>query len=283
MDFKKPQFYFNPKMLLRRLLWRGKRQYTTTSLGFRMHINPNKVMGKSISQSGVYDLVLTEVLFRLCRQANLVIDIGANIGYTVGVAAMAMNEKGRLFAFEPNPEVLPYLNENVLQLPLKDIQIFACALSDRMGEAFLQIPQSTDNEGLAHITPTNGPDVQKVITETLDHILSDVESIDVMKMDVEGHECSVLMGGKKLLSDKKIKHIIFEDHASYPSEVAQCLMDYGYSIFRLEKGWFGVQLKDPTTAPKFSGWEPVNYLATSDVQTVDAIFTKKGYQCLRWA
>jgi len=281
MDFKKPQFYLNPKMLLRRLLWRGNIQNTTTSLGFRMHINPKKVIGKSIGQSGVYDLVLTEIMFRLCKEANLVVDIGANIGYTVGVAAMAMNKNGRLLAFEPNPEVLFYLNENVLQLPVKNVQIFACALSDTMGEALLQIPQSTDNEGLAHLTPYDGPDVQKVITETLDHLLSEVESIDVMKMDVEGHELKVLMGSQNLLANQKIKHIIFEDHASYPSEVAKCLLDYGYSILRLEKGWFSVHLKDPTTAPKFSSWEPVNYLATSDVQNIEAIFIKKGYQCLR--
>ncbi|WP_298296918.1 FkbM family methyltransferase [Hydrotalea sp.] len=280
IDIKKPQFYLKPKMIWRRLNWKGTTVSTTTSLGIRIDIHPAKVIGRSIGQTGVYDIVLTEVLFRLCKNAQFVLDIGANIGYTAGVAARAMKANGQLWAFEPNPEVLPYLQRNVANLTLKNMQVFTCALSNQVGEAFLQIPTETDNEGLAHITNTFSGNTQKVATETLDHLVAVSEQVDLMKIDVEGHEWAVLQGGSALLQNHRVKHILFEDHAEYPSKVAIFLLASGYTIFRLEKGWLGVQFKDPHSISRVSKWEPVNYIATLDENAVHAAFKKRGYQCL---
>ncbi|RTL49075.1 MAG: FkbM family methyltransferase [Sphingobacteriales bacterium] len=280
MDFKKPQYYLNPKMIIRRFCWKGTEQIVTTALGITMRIDPAKVIGKSVGQSGVYDIVLSESLFRLSKNAEFVLDIGANIGFTVGVAAKAMNKVGKLWAFEPNPVVLPYLYQNVQYLAHHEIQVFSFALSNRAGEALLQIPAHTNNEGLAHITDSFSESSLNITTETLDHLIPVTEQVAVMKIDVEGHELAVLQGGEQLLNQKKITHILFEDHAIFPSNVSAFLLHKGYTIYRLEKGWYRVLLKNPYSTGHISQWEPANYLATLDVDAVKKAFKNGGYQCI---
>lgn len=57
------------------------------------------------------------------------------------------------------------------------------------------------------------------------------------------------------------------------------LLSMGYTMLHLEKGWWGVQLKNPFTNSNTSNCEPTNYLATIDIATVQSIFKKYGYQC----
>jgi hypothetical protein len=61
------------------------------------------------------------------------------------------------------------------------------------------------------------------------------ETIDVMKLDVEGHEAAVLAGGQKLFSSHRVRHLIFEAHDGPQSPVCQQMLSWGYQLQRI--GW----------------------------------------------
>ena len=70
--------------------------------------------------------------------------------------------------------------------------------------------------------------------ERLDALVSETR-IDVMKVDVEGHELAVLKGASALLDRRAIRNIVFEEHGGAKSPVCLYLLSKGYKLFSL--GW----------------------------------------------
>jgi len=65
------------------------------AVGFADHIDPQEALGNNIASQGLYELGVTETLWRLTESGDLAIDAGANIGYTasiLGVRAGPMEE-----------------------------------------------------------------------------------------------------------------------------------------------------------------------------------------------
>jgi FkbM family methyltransferase len=280
-SIKKPEYYLQPVHILRRFIPVAKNEVEArTPWGHSMQVDNRESIGKAIFRTGIYDLALTEVLWRLVQPGNFVLDIGANIGYTAGLCSVRTGAGGKVWAFEPNPLVLGKLKNNLLKLPYPNVQVFEMALSSQKGEGVLQMPDAFEiNQGTAFIGKEKNEHSVTVPLEKLDDLLPPGTIADVIKIDVEGHELSVFEGAPKALAAKKIRHIVFEDHLAYPSPVCHLLLQYGYEIFRIEKGWFGVALKDPLQASGVSSWEPVNYIASVNTGELFSFFKNGSYQC----
>ena len=82
------------------------------------------------------------------------------------------------------------------------------------------------------------------------------------------------------LFNKMIKNIVFEDTNAYPSPVANLLINKGFSILRIEKGWLNLTLKDPYSPSSISSWEAVNYVATLDVEMLKKRLSGLMYNCI---
>ncbi|HWA33621.1 MAG TPA: FkbM family methyltransferase [Cyclobacteriaceae bacterium] len=238
-------------------------------------------MGRSIYNTGVYDVAMTELLWRLIEPGNFVVDVGANVGYTAGISSLRAGQAGNVYAFEPNPLLLPRLKANLAKMPFTNVHLFELGLSDQKQIGNLVLPGHYDgNQGIAYVDNAVSENAIKVPLELLDNLIPEDKPVDVMKIDVEGYELSVFKGGQGLLNNKKIKHIIFEEHHPYPSLVTEYLSRFGYSILRLEKDWFNIDLVDPSSKSGISSFEPPNYLATLDLTDVERKVTGLGYACL---
>jgi len=121
------------------------------------------------------------------------LDIGANIGnHTIWFADYLSS----IYAFEPNPEALKLLQENVNQNRLtRKVKIFPLALSDKNGKAFF-FRHNPGNLGSARIIEEDRKGALEIDVKIGDEILNSTRSIhiDFMKIDVEGHEVEVLRG-----------------------------------------------------------------------------------------
>ena len=73
-----------------------------------------------------------------------------------------------------------------------------------------------------------GPGSFEVPTDTLDGLTGADGQIDLLKLDVEGHEAAVLHGATGLLGRGAVRDIIFEEHAPYPSPTTRLLEGQGY-------------------------------------------------------
>lgn len=108
----KPWFLFRPSQVIRRLTFRPASSVRTleAAWGGRLLAHDDDHIGQCLATTGIYDLAVSELLFRLIHPGDLVVDAGANIGYMSVLAATA---GAQVISFEPNPELLPILRQNV--------------------------------------------------------------------------------------------------------------------------------------------------------------------------
>jgi FkbM family methyltransferase len=277
----KPEYLFRPSQILRRLSFTPSRTATALSLPWHCTISAcsAEVIGRSIATHGVYDLPLTEALTRLADPGETALDLGANIGYASLVLARAVGPTGRVICFEPNPALLPLLRANVQNwssLPVAAIQLEAVAVSDENGPGVLGYPDEyAHNQGVASLeVATDGVAVSKRRLDSFG-----ITSVGVMKLDVEGHEASVLNGAESLLAGRRIRDILFEEHEAYPARSHQILLGHGYHIFRLTRSTFRPLLLPPEEQSR-QAFLPPNFLATLDPLRASSRFAAWGWSAL---
>jgi FkbM family methyltransferase len=251
----------------------------------KVHCNDD--IGHSILMTGIYDLIVTEILWRLINKGEIAVDVGANIGYMTSLMAAKVTSSGKVYSYEAHPEIFQELSENLNiwneQLNWQHIQIQHCAISDQVGELQLIIPdQFKTNRGLSKIgTSKNCDHSYSVPSSKLDILLnyeSDIE-IGVLKIDIEGHELEAFNGAKELISAHKIRDIIFEDydHESYPNNLTNFLEGYGYTIFKAVSIFWQPIVCSPTSQQVSRSWEPTCYIATIDPERVKNCVKKIGW------
>jgi FkbM family methyltransferase len=272
----KPQYLFRPARCAARVVRelrgdRAQRVEVRLPWGVSIRINTSERVGRSIWRSGVHDLPVAEALWRLLDAGDLAIDVGANLGYTASLMARRVGRTGRVFCFEPQPEVFQELQENILLVrqarDVGEIEAHQIALSDRSGAATLVCGEEFDqNRGSGRIDEAlpHGSNVRHltVATRRLDDMIEE-RVIAVAKIDVEGHELAVLQGAERALASRRIEHIVYEDFGGPESPVHRLLGDCGYSVYGLGWATHKPVLTDVVQGPAIDlAWESPNYLAT---------------------
>lgn len=288
---QKPEYVFRPGQVLRAVRrdrsTPGRYEVVTLPWGVPLRIRPADNIGRAIWRAGVYDLALTESILRLADPGEVAVDVGANIGVMTAAMASAVGEGGRVLSFEPLPEVFDELNDNVARwsrtVGWTHVKTIPSALSNREGAARLQVPAGfAANRGTASLRPSGDEyDAVTVPVTTLDAAVERVESVDVLKVDVEGHELQVLEGAHRLLETGRIRDILFEEYHPYPSPVTELLSWYGYEVRPVRKGLLGPRLLPAGTNHFDLSSELPNYLATRDPQRATERFASLGWRALR--
>src|SRR6202011_457897 len=102
---KRPEYYFSVHSVIKKLFSRNGHGVINqkTPWGNKIEIDINETIGNSIYSTRIYDLALSETLWRLIEPGNFVLDIGANIGFTTSLCSYKAGVTGKVWAFEPNP------------------------------------------------------------------------------------------------------------------------------------------------------------------------------------
>jgi FkbM family methyltransferase len=281
-----PPYLFQPLQVLKRLrleyFWRSKREaFVTLPWGLPIKINPQESIGFDIASQGLYEIGVTETLWRLTQPGDLAVDAGANIGYMSSIFGVRVGPKGKVHCFEPHPEVFESLKENV-ETWKNDRRcgtfiLHQAALGKENGKTMLHISDwFRTNRGTAWISDKVDatPDLKaiEVPIQNLDSLLGPGEAIGILKMDVQGHELSVLQGTASLLKCHGVRDIVFEEETAFPAPIHKFLKSYGYSIFGLQDTFARVRCvsdAQPVFDP-VAGNVP-NYLATIDPKRAKAL------------
>lgn len=286
MNILKPYFVWRPWQIALRIVreyHRPPAAVVSLPWGRKLKINPREAIGSAIWKTGVHELATTEAIFRLLPPGGIGVDVGANIGYMTAAMSACVGHSGRILAFEPHPLVFERLSENVRLLDERrdapKIEIFRLALSDAEGTANLVSSQTSGNQGMAHIAePGDDGENCQVNTRTLSKLWG-TERISVLKLDVEGHELRVLRGAERLLTDRLIDHIIFEDHEGPQSPVQKWLSGFGYTILRLTWEVAGPSLRPASDPGSHVTFQAQDFLATLRPTDVTSSFKEKGWLC----
>jgi FkbM family methyltransferase len=141
----------------------------------------------------------------IVRKGDLAIDIGASQGVYTARLSQLVGRKGRVIAFEPNPENYRELAAVTAGLP--NVVAHPVGLSDSAKEVELHIPIVAGERqlGLGSVTVAGGRtglehEAVPVSVETLDAVVTpDMGPVAFVKCDVEGHEFAVLRGAEATL------------------------------------------------------------------------------------
>jgi FkbM family methyltransferase len=281
----KAEYLFRPSQVARRLLGPRRGDFVEAVLpwGAKIRVRPADAIGSAVLALGVYDLPVTEALLRLADPGEVAADVGANIGCMTAALARAVGPAGAVWAFEPHPELFEELRANAARWAGPAIELRQAALSRATGRVALGLEPAFDgNRGVARVVEgsARGPSVD-VDATTLDAVFASARAPDVLKLDVEGHELAVLEGAAGLLGSGRVRDIVFEEHASYPSPVALLLESRGYALRRIARGLTRVVLREKTSPP--SRWEAASLLATRDPARAESRFRAFGWRALEKA
>jgi FkbM family methyltransferase len=165
-----------------------------------------------------------------------VIDVGANAGVYAFSAATQVGSQGKVIAIEPFPACVGYLEETCRVNQFDWVKVYGAAASDRMGNVRLSIQGASElNEVIADDAVTSSS-VQSIEVPclTLDSLIKqeNLQTVDIIKLDAEGHEINVLKGGQGLL-EKFSPVVLYENIAGGQGnnlEVAEFLIQKGYQL-----------------------------------------------------
>jgi FkbM family methyltransferase len=290
----KPWYVYRPQQIFRRAIGLARApssryQQLRAAWGVEMLANPAEHLGRSLWTTGVYDLSVSEVMFRLVQRSDLVLDAGANIGYMTLLASVAAGPRGRVISWEPNPALFGILTRNVdasrAQGQMAPVELRQAALGAHRHRATLVLSDpARANDGLSYIPagpPTPFSDAVDVQVETLDDVLGN-QSVAVAKVDVEGYEHHLFKGAEKALTAHRIRHIVFEDHEGTGSTAAELLKTFGYSLFSIGWSMTGPLLAEIVPGESVAAtYEAPSYLATVEPERAIRACTPSGWRALR--
>ena len=146
------------------------------------------------------------------EKGDIILDVGANIGWFSLLFSRYGPANIQIFAFEPDPLNYELLKKNVQQNSATQITCCSEALSDKVEKKTLYLYPSK-NRGRHSLLPINQGQQVEVSTTTLDTFLEehklDYDRVKFVKIDVEGYEYFVLKGGQQLLEYAPIIHTEF--------------------------------------------------------------------------
>jgi FkbM family methyltransferase len=166
--------------------------------------------------------------------ASCIVDIGANIG-VYSIYTHDSTKITEVHAFEPAPDAFKLLETNIkIQANRKKIKTYPLALSSQMGETSFQIISPLSGANKVVEDSADGTCIT-VKTSRLDDIMSHDGIRVCMKIDVEGHESSVLEGAKLFLRSNHCYLQIEALRKNHLGDIERLLQDLGYiRLFSLQ-------------------------------------------------
>jgi FkbM family methyltransferase len=148
------------------------------------------------------------------HKGDFALDVGAHKGGYLHWIMKGVGAKGHAEAFEPQPLLYQYLADMKLAYRYNNLTLNHAGLSSRQGQLQLFIPKA---EGLTSPGATfeqrentqNGHFVDVPVYKLDEHLADRRQAVNLIKMDVEGHELEVFKGALDILTNDRPK-LIFE-------------------------------------------------------------------------
>ena len=254
--------------------------------GLTIYLNPgDQVITPAMLAQGTWEPLETSLFLDNVRPGDTVIDVGANIGYYTLVAARKVGPRGKVIAFEPDPESFSFLKRNVKANGLTNVVLEQKALSNSHGRLNLYLAR--ENRGDHRIFPAQeSRDAVEVEALPLDDYLQDSVSVNFIKIDTQGAEGVIVEGMLRTLRAQHDPMLVVEfwpyglSRARYP---ATRLLEYfetlGYEIYVIDETLR--KLSPVTTSFLLERYtveneEFTNLLLTRDDSFLPPVFQRQG-------
>jgi FkbM family methyltransferase len=192
-----------------------------------------------------------EYMFSLLEPSFVVMDIGANIGFTTLNFARHCRQ-GHVYAYEPDSLNFAKLKRNGALNHFSNVTIHQCGVGESAGELpLVTLDRHHSGMNRIHSPQTAAGVMEKITVVTLDDEVTrlNIKKVDVIKIDVEGYEWNVLRGATATL--QTFKPLLFveliernlQEYGHSSAIVVRWLKDLGYRVINartqaeLEEHW----------------------------------------------
>lgn len=145
-----------------------------------------------------------------CRSGDVVVEAGAHVGYFTVWCDRWVGPSGSVHAFEPCARTRALLERNLERNGAGAVRVSGAALSSREGAGSLAL-ENVHNYGTAWLSAEAGGG-EPVETVTLDAYAerTGLDRVDVVKIDVQGHEVEVIEGMDRVLRGNPSARVLVE-------------------------------------------------------------------------
>ena len=178
-------------------------------LGYRMRVDLRSRTESLAAYTHNYDNQDIRSCLDLLQADSVVLDVGANIGFWTLPIALRLNAEGRVHAFEPLPSNAARLRENVRLNGMEHVvRLHEMGLSDQRATLEISLREDfscgsqTGNAAIIVDKSDRAFQCTTIEVDTLDHVFDslDIERVDFVKIDIEGHEDRFLAGASSIIS-----------------------------------------------------------------------------------
>ena len=215
-------------------LTRGRVVLFRTPEGFCYELDLSNSIDSNL-YLGKFEPEVAYAIEQYCRSGMTVLDIGANIGAHAVRLAYKIGKQGKLYAFEPTDYAYNRLVRNINLNAMMQVETFRMALSNKNapGEKISCVSRwKTDGN---HVPEDCVVDFVRLDDWAETHKVS---HIDLIKIDVDGNEYSILEGGRNIIKQSRPLIIIevwgmnFRNDKNNPFILLQYL---GYRFFDMSR------------------------------------------------
>ena len=205
--------------------------------GVEVLVPPNDWVHWGTKQGMGWEPHVAEAIRQYLKPGGVFIDIGANTGVLTMLGASIVGDAGQVYAVEASIEVAMVLLANVRHAKLTNTFVLPRAVTDTTRIEQIMVGHGTTNR----FVRTEQIDLKKfnfepILTDTIDSMLSHLNRVDLIKIDVEGREGSALRGAAKLLDRTKPAIIAEYHYSSDEYYFADELIARGYEVSLLDIG-----------------------------------------------
>lgn len=171
---------------------------------YKMKIIPHdKGISSELMIYGNHEPLTTNIISDELVEGMNCLDIGSNIGYYALLESKKIGPNGNVWCIEPSPENFSILNDNIKIQENKNIKSFNFAIGDKNGDIEFIISKKSNWSKVKDENDfvDDNDKIIKVPLKTLNSFADEnnLEKIDLLRMDVEGYENKIFMGGIEFL------------------------------------------------------------------------------------
>jgi len=181
---------------------------------------------------GSYEIEKILLLKERVTSGSVVFDIGAQAGYHTLLAAGLVGPRGCVYAFEPQPRNIAYLQKHIAMHALTNVVVIDAAVADYEGTASFDCGSSC----MAGHLSDDGSLSVKCLQLDQEVLSGRLPVPDFLKIDVEGAELKVLHGALRTICNRH-PEIFLDTHeflggefSSIHSQCCSYLAGLGYSV-----------------------------------------------------
>lgn len=229
--------------------------------GRKMHVDRDEYLKLLLEQ----DSIMTKFVKKEIKKGDMVLDLGANIGYWTCLLAELVGDKGHVYAFEPEPNNFQLLKKNIEINGYKNVTLEQKAVSDKTGKIRLFISDvKTDHRIYDWSGHQNSIEIDAV---RLDDYFKDNELIiNYIKSNLQGADFAAVKGMSSLIKRSKTLKMIVEYHpdtmlefGSDPKEFIEVLVSEGFKLYDVGS----CEMKSIESSEIFKEYAPGKNLGTS--------------------